>query len=142
MKYTKPILQVLAIAIACYLLWTLHSIKRDLQELKKFYTDSITVTATTYTTDPRQTDSSPYVTASGFRLDKRNPRKHRVIAISRDLKSRFRFGDKVRVIGAGEHSGIYVVEDVMNKRFRNRIDILLNPKDDPALYKNVKILKV
>ena len=44
------------------------------------------VTLTTYTIDPLQTDDTPLITASGFKLDSINPRKHRIIAISRDLK--------------------------------------------------------
>ena len=45
-----------------------------------------TVTLTTYSTTIGQTDSTPHITASGFKIDTTNPKKHRIIAVSRDLK--------------------------------------------------------
>lgn len=100
------------------------------------------VTMTTYTVSRSQTDSNPFETASGYILDKKNPAKHKVIAISRDLKSKFGFSDSVRLSNAGPYDGIYVVEDVMNKRFRKKIDILINPKDSGTKLYNVKIQKL
>lgn len=97
---------------------------------------SLEVTLTTYTIEVRQTDADPLTTASGMKLDKRNPRKHKVVAISRDLKAYFNFGDTLVLTNAGALDGVYCVQDVMNKRFTNKIDILLNPKD-----KHTKILK-
>jgi len=89
-----------------------------------------TVTVTTYTTDPQETDEEPLITASGFKLDSLNPRRHKIIAISRDLKKRYPFGSKVRVTGLGKkYDGVYKVEDVMNSRWRKKIDLLINPKD-------------
>ena len=58
------------------------------------------VTVTTYTVSAGETDSTPLITASGFKLDSLNPKKHKVIAISRDLKRKYKFGQKVRVKGA------------------------------------------
>jgi 3D (Asp-Asp-Asp) domain-containing protein len=103
--------------------------------------DSIVVTMTTYTTSRSQTDSNPYETASGFILNKNNPKKHRVIAISRDLKDTFAFGDSV-YIQAGKYSGKYVVHDVMNKRFKKKIDLLINPKDKGVRLDSVVIKKL
>lgn len=100
------------------------------------------VTVTTYSTYVEQTDSTPYITASGFKLDSTNPKRHRVIAISRDLRRRLKFKDRVRLIGAGRYSGVYRVEDLMNKRFRNKVDILINPTDKNTKIKNVKIVKL
>jgi hypothetical protein len=40
------------------------------------------VSLSTYKADTTETDSSPLITASGFKLDSLNPKKHRVIAIS------------------------------------------------------------
>ena len=103
--------------------------------------DSIFVTMTTYTTSRSQTDSNPYETASGFILNKTNPKKHRVIAISRDLKDTFAFGDSV-YIQAGKYSGKYVIHDVMNKRFKKKIDLLINPKDKGDKIDSVVIKKL
>ena len=103
--------------------------------------DSI-VTMTTYSISSGQTDSNPLETASGYILSKKNPKKHRVIAISRDLKKKFKFSDSVLISNAGKYDGVYVVEDVMNKRFTNKIDILVNPKDSGTKLYNVKIRKL
>ena len=100
------------------------------------------VTLTTYTVDSSQTDNTPLVTASGFKLDHLNPRRHRVIAISRDLKARFKFGSRVRITNAGRFNGVYVVRDLMNKRFRRKIDILINPRDKHTRLTNVIINKI
>jgi 3D (Asp-Asp-Asp) domain-containing protein len=85
------------------------------------------VTLTTYTVDASQTDSTPLITASGYKLDSVNPRRHRIIAISRDLKRKFGFGEKVILENAGKYNGVWYVHDLMNKRFRNKVDILINP---------------
>jgi 3D (Asp-Asp-Asp) domain-containing protein len=99
-----------------------------LKELESVKTDTVTVT--TYTTDPGETDEEPLITASGFKLDSLNPRRHKIIAISRDLKKRYPFGSKVRVTGLGKkYDGVYRVEDVMHSRWRKKIDLLINPKD-------------
>ena len=103
---------------------------------------ALTVTLTTYTVDPSQTDSTPLITASGFKLDNLNPRRHRVIAISRDLRVRFKFGSRVRITNAGRFNGVYVVRDLMNKRFRRKIDILINPEDKHTKLTNVIINKI
>ena len=100
------------------------------------------VTLTTYSTFGVQTDSNPLETASGFKLDSINPKRHRIIAISRDLRSKFKFRDKVRIIGAGIYDGVYRIEDIMNKRFKNMIDVLVNPKDRGTKLYNIKIVKL
>lgn len=99
------------------------------------------VTMTTYTNSAEQTDSTPNITASGRKLDSLNPRRHRIIAISRDLKKKYKFGTKVKIMDAGSYNGVYVVEDVMNKRYKNRIDILINPDDKHTKLYNIKIIK-
>ena len=100
------------------------------------------VTLSTYKADTAETDSTPLVTASGFKLDSLNPKKHRVIAISRDLKELFAFGDQVKLTNAGKFNGIWFVHDVMNKRYRNKIDILINPSDRQISLEGVVISKI
>jgi 3D (Asp-Asp-Asp) domain-containing protein len=100
------------------------------------------VTVTTYTASQNETDSTPLITASGFKLDSLNPAKHRIIAVSRDLKSKWKFGTKVKILNAGIYNGVYLVLDVMNIRFKNRIDILINPDDQHTKLENIKILKL
>jgi len=100
------------------------------------------VTLTTYTIDPLQTDSTPLITASGFKLDSINPSRHRVIAVSRDLKIKLKFGDKVRLSNAGRFNGVWYVRDLMNKRFKNKIDILINPNGRHTKLSGVVITKI
>ena len=100
---------------------------------------SDTVTVTTYTTDPSETDEEPLITASGFKVDSLNPRRHKIIAVSRDLKKRYPFGSKVKIKGLGKkYDGVYKVEDVMHSRWRKKIDILINKKD--RLFKKRKVI--
>ena len=104
--------------------------------------EEVSVTLTTYTATAAETDSTPFITASGFKLNEKNPKKHRIIAVSRDLKKKYKFGQRVKVKGAGKLDGVYVVHDVMNKRYKKRIDVLINVKDKQVKYKNIKISKL
>ena len=98
------------------------------------------VTLTTYKASEGETDSTPNITASGFKIT--NPKKHRIIAVSRDLKKKYKFGQKVRITGAGKYNGTYRVHDVMNKRYRKRIDILIGHNDKQTKLKKVKVYKL
>ena len=100
------------------------------------------VNLSTYKADTSETDSTPLITASGFKLDSLNPKKHRVIAISRDLKELFSFGDKVMLTNAGKFNGVWFIHDIMNKRYKNKIDILINPSDRQLSLKGVLISKI
>ena len=101
-----------------------------------------TVTLTTYSPTLQECDSTPNITASGFKINLKNPKKHRIIAVSRDLKKKWKFGTKVRIKNAGKYNGIYTVKDVMNKRYKNRIDLLIGGDDKHTTIKNVKIVKI
>ncbi len=99
------------------------------------------VTLTTYKSVGSETDGHPRITASGFKISKKNPKKHRIMAVSRDLKKKYPFGTKLKIKNAGKYNGEYVVQDVMNKRYKKRIDILINPKDKHTTIKGVKLIK-
>ena len=99
------------------------------------------VTVTTYKVNEFKNDPNGDVTASGMKLTVNNPKKHRIIAISWDLKKKFKFGQRVRIVGAGKYSGVYVVKDLMNKRWRKRIDILINPEDQQFKLYRIKMYK-
>lgn len=79
----------------------------------------IRVTVTGYTSDPAQTDDTPFLTATC------DPTRPGTLALSRDLLRTFTegapydFGDRVLLPGMG----IYVVEDTMHPRWRRRADI-------------------
>ena len=100
------------------------------------------VTVTTYSPTLAQTDSTPLITASGFEINPANPKRHRIIAVSRDLKKKYKFGKKVRITGIGKLSGTYTIRDVMNKRYKKRVDILIGENDKQISFKNAKLYAV
>jgi 3D (Asp-Asp-Asp) domain-containing protein len=126
------------------LLFLPYELKRGQLEVQKQIKGiiPIIVTATTYKANSTETDEDPHITASGFVIDMDNPYKHRLIAISRDLKRKWKFGTKVLIQGTGEHDGVYYVRDLMNKRYKKRVDILIGHKDKQSTFKKVKIYKL
>ena len=108
----------------------------------------INVTASVYFPVKNQTDDSPLITADNSKINPSKPRKHRWIAVSRNLLRRWGgsidYGDTLKVSGISKRmDGHYVVRDTMNKRIRNRIDILVGPKDNiMGFWKDVEISKL
>ena len=86
------------------------------------------VTATVYHAVPGQTDATPFRTASGARINKKNPYSNRYIALSRDLEKEMgvEFGDEIYVDCDCKHNGIWVFEDRMSKRWKKKVDLLVN----------------
>ena len=109
-------------------------------EIKGIEPDIITVT--TYSPTVEQTDSTPLITASGFKINPKNPKRQRIVAVSRDLKKKYKFGKKIRITGIGKLSGTYTVRDVMNKRYRNRVDILIGEDDTHTSFRKAKLYAV
>ncbi len=100
----------------------------------------VSVTATIYHAVPAQTDSTPFITASNRVIDKDNPGGHRWIAVSRDLEELgFVFGARVCVENAGPMNGYWTVQDRMNKRWKHRIDFLVNESRRGGKWENVII---
>jgi len=106
--------------------------------------------ATAYTSSPRETDSTPFITATGART------RLGIIAVSRDLLgSDLPYGSLVRLkdLGRwkdGKDAGrfdalfrdiVFVVEDTMHRRKRQQIDIWL-PDRSLALKFGVRRVKV
>ena len=109
-------------------------------EIKGIEPDIVSVT--TYSPTIEQTDSTPLITASGYKINPTNPKRQRIIAVSRDLKRKYKFGKKVRITGIGKLSGTYTIRDVMNKRYKNRVDILIGESDKQTSFKNAKLYAV
>jgi len=109
-------------------------------EIKGIEPDIVTVT--TYSPTVAQTDSTPLITASGFEINPKNPKKQRIVAVSRDLKKKYKFGKKIRITGIGKLSGTYTIRDVMNKRYKKRVDILIGEDDKQISFKNAKLYAV
>lgn len=96
------------------------------------------VTLTYYQPVREQCDNKPLVTADGSKINLNHLKsgKIRWCAISRDLLYLFPKGKPKRIYIEG--FGTYQVRDVMNRRFRHSVDILIHPKNS----KRIKLNKV
>ena len=99
------------------------------------------VVCTVYNAVPEQTNSDPEHTAFMFKLDLGNPYKHRIIAVSRDLLKKYPKGTQVCIEGTS-YDGLYTVMDKMNKRYTNRIDILINEDMPIGKWDNISMHKI
>lgn len=116
-------------------------LEREIErEIKGIEPDIVSVS--TYSPTIEECDSTPLVTASGYKINPNNPKRHRIIAVSRDLKRKYKFGKKVRITGIGKLSGTYTIRDVMNKRFKNKVDILIGEGDKQTSFKKAKLYAV
>jgi 3D (Asp-Asp-Asp) domain-containing protein len=69
-----------------------------------------------------------------------NPESDRIIAVSRDLEAKgFKMNSIVVVSNAGDMDGLWVIRDRMNKRWKNRIDFLVDETLKGGKWNNVKI---
>jgi len=96
-------------------------------------TSVVLETLTVYNPHKRQCDSSPFITASNARISaaKLKNSEIRWMALSRDLlkrwKGQFHYGDTV-IVNAGDPAidGVWVIQDTLNKRYKNRGDLLFD----------------
>ena len=87
---------------------------------------------TYYNATESQCDGTPFVTASNKVIDTAllNSHQLRWVAISRDLKKYYNFGDTIYVESENEClNGKWVVQDLMNRRYYRYVDFLV-PLDD------------
>jgi len=112
--------------------------KIDIQPIIEYET----VTLTIYSPVIGETDSTPNITASGFKINTKHPERHKIIAVSRDLKKKWKFNTKVRITNGGKYNGVYTVKDVMNKRYKNRIDILVGVNHKPIKLRGIKVHEI
>ena len=98
------------------------------------------VTLTYYQPVKSQCNKEPLVTSDGSKINLHHLKRGNIkwCAISRDLLYLFPKNRPKRV--SIEGFGIYEVRDIMNKRHKHRIDILIHPKDSKRIsIKNVKV---
>lgn len=104
------------------------------------------VTATMYNPVESQCDKDPLVTAANYKINPQKASKHRYVALSRDLLTRwggkFDYGNKVAIKGTKHKDGIYIVADTMNSRYCNHVDILETSGTNWYKYNNVLITKI
>lgn len=89
------------------------------------------------------------ITASGKKVnpEKVKTNEHRWIAISRDLRKIYNYGDTV-IIESKECpilNGEWVINDLMHKKWKNKIDFLVHPEKIKTIGfnkpHNIKIIK-
>ena len=105
---------------------------------------------TVYHPTKTQCDNSPFITASNSKInvDDLKNQNLRWMALSRDLLKRwhgkFQYGDTVLVTsGDAQIDGFWIIKDTMNKRYKNRGDLLFDSQVRKlGKWKNVEISKV
>lgn len=102
------------------------------------------VTLSYYQPVKAQCNNDPLTTADGSKINLKHLKHNKIkwCAISRDLLWLFPKDKPKRIYIEG--FGIYEIRDVMNKRHKHRVDILIHPKDSRRISINkvkVKILK-
>lgn len=104
------------------------------------------VEATVYHATPEQCNNDVKNTASMFRLNLEDPESHKIIAMERTMMKQYglKYGDLVKIEGAGPRDGIYQIQDTMNKKFagKHKIDFLINLGSNIGKWNNVKIYKL
>ncbi len=87
---------------------------------------SLVVRSTAYNSLPRQTDSTPFITATGTRV------RFGTVALSRDLLRQFPYGTRVSLEDlSGRYDALlggrtFVVEDTMHARMVNTVDVWMS----------------
>ncbi|WP_407570216.1 hypothetical protein [Deinococcus altitudinis] len=105
---------------------------------------SAQVHSTAYNSTPGQTDSSPYITATGTRV------RPGVVALSRDLLGRFPYGTRITIEDlSGRYSSflrgrVFVVEDTMHPRIGNTVDVWMGSRGEAMAWgtRNIRITAV
>tara|TARA_A100001515_G_scaffold58_1_gene98 strand:- start:266 stop:673 length:408 start_codon:yes stop_codon:yes gene_type:complete len=111
----------------------------DSSRLSEDESQRVFVTATIYHAVEAQTDSTPDITASGYKINMKDPLSDRIIAVSWDLENMYGFtmGTMVHVQGTPYLDGIWFVRDRMNKRWNKRIDFLVPTSIKGGKWENV-----
>lgn len=140
----KRIIFIIA-ALLCFKQIEDHIVKQFIQHTETPQEKSYTVTATMYYPVSSQCDRDPLITAGMYKIIPGKASQQKWIAMSRDMIARwggdFKYGDLVKIEGAGHKDGVYKVVDTMNKRFKNRIDFLEDKGTKHYKFNNVKITK-
>ena len=106
------------------------------------------VTVTRYNPVINQCDEDPLITADNSEINLRKLKNEelRWVAISRDLLGEFSYGDTIKLACQADPSinGTYTIHDCMNKRWRNRVDILTHIESNHGCgkWEDVKLTKL
>lgn len=110
-----PLVNIITQGTTINVAYNLHNVNYEEINLDK-------ITITSYNNEPKQTDNSPNIMASNRLV------YEGAVAISRDLKTKYnlKWGDLIYIDTLQRY---FVIEDLMNERFKNRIDIFSFNKD-------------
>jgi 3D (Asp-Asp-Asp) domain-containing protein len=103
---------------------------------------------TVYNPVPSQTDDAPLITASGARINLARLKSGEIrwMALSQDIirSKTFVYGDTVLITANDpEIDGYWIVHDTMNRRYRNRGDLLFHQSSrNTGKWMNVTIKKI
>ena len=120
-----------------------------IQPLEKPQEYFVLETLTIYNPEGRQCDADPLITANNSRIDLDKLRRNEIrwMALSRNLLKRwngaFNYGDTVS-LHSGDTSidGLWVINDNMNKKFRDRGDLLFHRDSrTTGIWRRVKIAR-
>lgn len=105
------------------------------------------ITVTQYNPVKEQCDEDPLVTADNSKIDLKKLKKGKLkwVAVSRDLRTKYKYGDVIEIKvkkGNRRINGRYVVHDTMHPRFTNRIDILTSVGEPIDMWCDVTVKKV
>jgi hypothetical protein len=97
-----------------------------------FNNDGMSVKATYYNPNENQTDSTPYLTASGIVINPSKLRQGqlRYVSVSRDIRAKYGISSRYKKVYINvkcsnpHYNGRWQVVDTMSKRFRGRVDFL------------------
>lgn len=112
----------------------------DIPHAKLVNTITTHVSLTVYQPVKNQCDSDPLTTSDGSKINLRHLKSGKIkwCAISQDLLYLFPKGKPKMIFIDGY--GLYEVRDIMNKRHKHKVDLLIHPKNSMRIkIKNVKI---
>jgi hypothetical protein len=104
-------------------------------------------TGTVYNASENQTDSTPNITATQFRINLGAPESHRILAIERTMLQKYglKMGDVVRVEGTNSDlDGVWQLQDKMARKFQNqeKIDFLVANDRKLGKWNNLSLYKL
>lgn len=115
------IMLLIMTAMGCWLVYE----RTKLNQVKVLQECLGTVTATAYTPCIEETDSTPNITANGSQVFEGG------IAISRDLREYLDFGDMIFI---PELNKTFIINDIMNSRYKKRVDIFMFNKTNAKIF--------
>lgn len=123
----KGLITVIMLIVAVWIGYNIHvfKVERITQAQYPFPEESM-VRISAYSPDPSQTDSTPFVTASGKKIPIEKLFEGYYAAVSRDLKKRLgvRYGDRLLLLVKMEVE----VQDLMGPKAKDSLDLFLRSR--------------